>query len=1225
MSDEDYSEAARLFNEACNLEPETRAAFLERACGSNQALRAEIESLLAHNQECLRGDREAAEIDGTFRMEGLFDSVTARPSENGDSPKTGGESCIGSFRILRKLGEGGMGLVHLGRDTKLNRLVAIKSLPSEVSDDAEVRARFEREAQLLASLNHPNIGAIYQLEESKGKLFLILEYIPGETLESRLVGGSLTVEAALTFGRQLVEAITAAHTQGVIHRDLKPKNIMITPRGQVKVLDFGIARALGGGGATAGSAPALTLPGAILGSPVYMSPEQASGEAADFRADIWAFGGIMFEMLTGKPPFSGETLPELFASILNAEPNWDVLPAEVPVALKGLLRACLTKDKNARPTSLDTAALTLAGAREKPAARITERPATENNLPRILTSFVGREKEKAEVKNLLQRSALVTLTGIGGCGKSRLSLELGQEVLEEYENGVWLVELASLDDPRLVPQFVAGALNIREEPRVAITETLQDFLREKKLLLILDNCEHLLKACAELSESLLRRCKHLSILATSREALGISGENPYHVPSLSTPDLTPATGVASIVDCESVQLFRERATVHRSGFELSDSNAVAVAQICSRLDGIPLALELAAAKVKMLPVEEIAARLDDRFRLLTGGSRTAVPHQQTLRALIDWSYDLLDESEKALFRSLSVFRGGWTLDAAVAVHCGEAGGEYETLDSLTRLAEKSLVEVVDQGTETRYQMLETVRQYSLERLQEAGEKDAISRGHLDYYLSLAGNAELASPDPTPWLDRVELEHENLRAAFEWAKADTGSTVRGFRLAAALLDYWKARGYESEGESHLKELLAGEPATGQSKARAFALHTLWAMLTPRGEFAAARSVMEESLEIFRKLGDKTGIAVSLLNMGGLAHVEKEDKEAAKALFEESLAIFKELGRRDSVALVLNSLAALSASVGNMAICRVREGTDEFSCELVMWFEEPSTECDYDAARTLYKEILSIYRELDSEAGIAVSLLNLGTLAASQADFAEAKKLIREALVIYRQQGRKRSVASCLSLLARVAHMQNDNTAARSLCEECVAIERELGCKKDIAGALCFLGILFESQGDLPQARRFLDEGLAIRRDIDDKKGTANALEILARVTASEGDYTAARLLYEKSLALFRELKSTRGIATFLEGMASLLLAEEKPRPAARLLGAAQALRDAAPGAMELMERRRLDRCRDAVRKALGEAAFDAAFDEGSGMNQVQAIEYARGETGDSTFSEEGKDW
>ena len=423
-----------------------------------------------------------------------------------------------------------------------------------------------------------------------------------------------------------------------------------------------------------------------------------------------------------------------------------------------------------------------------------------NNLPRQLTSFIGREREMAEVRRLLSTTRLLTLTGSGGCGKTRLALQVAADLVEAFAEGVWFVDLAPLSDPALVPQTVAATLRVREEPGRPILITLSEYLQPRHLLLVLDNCEHLVGACAELAQALLRACPHLQILATSREPLRIGGETTWRVPSLSLPDLLRLPLVESLAEYEAVRLFTDRAEVVLPGFLVTDQNALAVAQVCHRLDGIPLAIELAATRVKVLPVHQIAARLDDRFRLLTGGSRTALPRQQTLRAVMDWSYILLSEKERTLLRRLSVFAGGWTLDAAEAVCSGNRIETVEVLDLLAQLVDRSLVAVDREDAEARYRLLDTVRQYAREKLQDSGEETEVHGRHREWFLDLAERTEpeLLGPEQGVWLARLEAEHDNLRAALTWSQQEEEGGEAGLRLAGALGRFWWMRGHLTEG-------------------------------------------------------------------------------------------------------------------------------------------------------------------------------------------------------------------------------------------------------------------------------------------------------------------------------------------------------------------------------------------------------------------------------------------
>ncbi len=514
-----------------------------------------------------------------------------------------------------------------------------------------------------------------------------------------------------------------------------------------------------------------------------------------------------------------------------------------------------------------------------PPLRSLDNPALPNNLPQQPTSFIGREAQVDEVKALLDKTRLLTLTGAGGSGKTRLSLQVAADLLDGEGDGVWLVELAALADPALVPQAVADVLGVKEQAGMTIQASLVEWLKPKRLLLVLDNCEHLIAACASLAADLLRNCPHVHILASSREPLNVAGEQTYRVPSLSLPDPKQAQTVESLSQFEVVRLFIERAQAVQPTFKVTNANAPAVAQVCFHLDGIPLAIELAAARVRSLSVEEINTRLGQRFRLLTGGSRDTLPRQQTLRALIDWSYDLLTESEKTLLRRLSVFAGGWTLSAAEVVCAGEPVEDWEVLDLLTALVDKSLVVAEPLGDGTRYRLLETVRQYGGDRLGESGEAEAVRGRSASCFLALAEEAEpqLQGPEQGSWLVRLEAEHDNLRSSLAWEEQSAAGAEAGLRLAGSLWRFWFVRGHLSEGRQWLGRALArtkpgaagpdgasgGEATATRGKALNGAGNLAWS----QSDYAGARALYEEGLTVRRQLRDQGGISYSLTRVLG----------------------------------------------------------------------------------------------------------------------------------------------------------------------------------------------------------------------------------------------------------------------------------------------------------------------------------------------------------------------
>ena len=816
-----------------------------------------------------------------------------------------------------------------------------------------------------------------------------------------------------------------------------------------------------------------------------------------------------------------------------------------------------------------------------PALRSLE--ATPNNLPQQPTSFIGRAKEQVDVEGLLGRVRLLTLTGSGGCGKTRLALQVAADALDRYADGVWFVELAPVSDPERVPQSLAAVLGLKEEPGVPLVRTLTDHLKDRRLLLLLDNCEHLLDACAHLADAMLRHCPGVRILASSREALGIAGEQAYRVPSLSLPDPREAPTPASVIPFEAVQLFRERARLARADFAITERNAAAVASICRRLDGIPFALELAAARARSLSVEDIDGKLNERFRLLTGGSRTALPRQQTLRALIDWSYDLLSEPAQSLLQRLSVFAGGWTLEAAERVCAGEGLAEEEILDLLISLADKSLaaVDPVDGGS--RYRLLETVRQYARDRLQEAHGGEATRARHRDFFVALAEEAEaqLIGAEQTAWLRRLESEHENLRAALEWSAADA-DPVKGLRLCGALQRFWYTRGYFNEGRAWCGLLLARPGAQTPTRERAKALRGAGWLAREQCDYAAASALLEEGLALGQALEDPRGVAHALHGLGGIAR-EQGDFETARERFARSLDLYRNAGDRQGVAAALNSLGLLARELG-----------------------------DYPAARRLYEESLAIDRELGDRRSIAVSLNNLGGMACDQGDFAAARALHEESLAIKRELGDRSGIASSLANLGDIAREQRDYATAERLIEESLAMRRELGDRRGIAISLCILGNVALEQSRHAQAQALYEQSLAIERALGDRWGIATSLNYLAHLASETDTPEEARKLYAESLQITRELGDRWGIAESLTGLGYVALATAGPLAAARVWGAAERLRGEIGAPLHDHERSRYEREVAAARAAAPEgAAFATAWEEGRAMTLEASVELALG--------------
>ena len=617
----------------------------------------------------------------------------------------------------------------------------------------------------------------------------------------------------------------------------------------------------------------------------------------------------------------------------------------------------------------------------------------------------------------------------------------------------------------------------------------------------------------------------------------------------------------------------------RADFAVTAANAPSVARLCHRLDGIPLALELAAARVRAMPVQQIEARLDDRFRLLTGGARTALPRHQTLRGLIDWSYDLLNAQERALLARFSVFAGGATLEAAESVCVGEGLEAWDVLDRMVSLVDKSLVIYDEQEGQSRYRLLETVRQYAAERLEEQGERQTYRQRHRDHFLTLAEEAKVKfeGPEQGRWLNRLETEHDNLRQALTVCLEEGAGAEPGLRLGAALVAFWDIRGHLTEGRERLTALQARPEAQEYTNARADALNGAGWLACIQGDNASARSLYEEVLAIRRELGDRQGVAESVNYLGVTAFLQG-DYATARSLYEESLAIRRELSDRKGIAISLNDL-------GHLAL----------DCQI-----------DSASARSLFEESLEIFRELGDKQGISALLNNLGKVAKYQRDYASARSLYQESLDIGREVGILPNVAFSLLQLGDVATLMGDYAAARSLAHESLTILRELGHKRGAADVLGHLGKLASLLCEHDSARSLHQESLEISRELGDRPGTAASLNSLGNISRDQGDYASARSLYERSLDITRELGDRQGIAYCLESFASLSVGDDNRVLAVRLWGAAERLREEIGSPLAPAEQEEHERAVPAARQALGEEAFDAAWAEGRAMTMEQAI-------------------
>lgn len=709
----------------------------------------------------------------------------------------------------------------------------------------------------------------------------------------------------------------------------------------------------------------------------------------------------------------------------------------------------------------------------------------ENNLPAQLSSFIGRERELIEVRELILEHRLLTLTGAGGNGKTRLSIKAAGELSDSFEDGIWFIELAPVSDPALVLETVAATLKICEQSGQPMMDVLANHFSTREALLVMDNCEHLISACAQFAETILQRCPDLKILAVSREVLGIAGETVWAVPPLSLPVQKPWSSPSSAQeplriyeDSESVQLFVARARANSPEFQLTAENGAWVAEICFRLDGMPLAIELAAARVRSLSVQQITERLNDRFLLLTGGSRTAPPRQQTLEATIDWSYTLLSPSEQKVLRRLSVFAGGATLSAA---ECVCADGDENVLEALVRLVDKSLVTATQlEDGEMRYHLLESIREYAGRKLEESADAVDIKNKHLDYFLQRALSAEpylKTGRDQEIWLQRFELASDNLRAALEWSLLDATRVEKGLRLMTIAASFWKLRGYYKEARLRLADFLAHEVLQPPTLLRARALYIACVFSFFQSDYPAVKALAEESLSIFRRHGaeGKLGVANALEMLGEIAS-EVGEYSAANRFHEEALPIFRETGYLLGISETLRMMAYTDMRAGNwgqvearmeeaLAISRQSKSQHSIASSLCALGEFAVRQGQFERAQRLLKEGLKINQRLGEKWGTAIALGSLGWLALRQGEYKEMRKFLRQSLHIRVETGDRGGIAWCLEKLAEANTLQLRFQPAAAIFGAAAALREPVGSVMDAADRPNYEGLISDLQAAL----------------------------------------------------------------------------------------------------------------------------------------------------------------
>ena len=934
---------------------------------------------------------------------------------------------LGNYEILEQLGSGGKGKVYRAKDTRLGREVAIKTISLDRNSPPENRLRFEPEPLSASALTHPNIVTIYELGSVNGTNYIAMELVVGKTVREMLSLGPIPFRQTITIAAQIADALARAHEAGIIHCDVKPENLMVSNNGTPKILDFGLAKLLPPGNSMNINVPGASTAapaGSVVGTMGYMSPEQASGADVDFRSDQFSFGSVLYEMVTGVPAFRKRTA-EKPAAILGQEPlNVTLNTFQAPAPFVWIVNRCLSRDPKGRYASTSDLARELAAVRDHilPGHHVEARP---SNLPVPRTAFIGREPEMAALQELLsqQNVRLVTMTGPGGIGKTRLALEVVNRMAAQFPGGVAFVALSMVREPETISSAIAAAIGVRAIGNQSPQESLRDYLsgQNQPMLLLLDNFEHLVST-APMVADLLSIAPSLKIVVTSQASLHVYGEHEFCVPPLGLPNPKSLPPVDVLSRMPAVALFVERAKAVKGHFALTKENAPSIAAICARLDGLPLAIELAAARIKLLSPSTMLARLESCLDLLTGGARDMPIRQQTLRGTVDWSYRLLNTQEQILFRRLSVFMGGCTLDGVEAVCDTKGDLGVDVLDCMASLVDKSLIRQIDQHEgETRFYMLSIIREFALERLAESCDEPATQRAHAAYQLVLAEEGAGDATAGPGWFDRLELEHNNLRAALDYL-LKIGDADWGLRLGTALFRFWETREHLAEGRGYISRLLELQGAAAHPKLRSHLIFAVAVLALEQGDNSAAQTLFEENLETCTRLEDVRGVAIAL-NAIAVTARDRGDLAVASKQFERCLTIWRDLGAFADIARALSNLATVTKLQG-----------------------------EFSRAATLYNESMTMFHKVGDGAGVAWALNYQGDIARENGDRVGALSFYEESLKAFRQLQDGWGTASVLSDLASLHRDQGDHDEARRLYEESIKLFEALGHRRGIARVL-----------------------------------------------------------------------------------------------------------------------------------------------------------------------------
>ncbi len=1096
------------------------------------------------------------------------------------------------YQIVRPIGQGGVGAVFQALDARLGNTVAVKQI---LRCDAALRAAFEREARLLAALSHPVLPKVTDyFIESHGQ-FLVMEYVPGNDLATSVLGQQKApaVELVVRWADQLLDALAYLHKQNppVVHRDIKPHNLKVNAQGEIVLLDFGLAK-----GASDNSAE-RSIAGYTLH---YAPPEQLRGKPTDARSDLYALAASLYALLAAKEPV--DALSRLGA-VAVGDPDplqpLDRINRAVLPQLAQVIHRALALDPAQRFADAAAMRLALLGVDGDPttvpiAVENQEPPAPRSNLPVQLTSFFGRETELDAVQQLLvgDMVRLVTLVGPGGIGKTRMAISVAARCLAHFRDGVFFVPLASIGEADLVLPAIAQALGLREVANMPLLQSLQTHLQNSQTLLVLDNFEQVLSV-APLLNDLLMTCPRLAVLVTSRAALQIVGEQEFPVPVLALPDGKRLPPLAELEQFAAIKLFVQRAQSMKPSFVLDSANAATVVEICMRLDGLPLAIELAAASIKFLPVPAILDRLAEHLTSLRNSAHNVPDRQRTLYASIAWSYDLLDADEQALFRRLAVFAGSFSLEAAEALCKSLQARATSVLADIASLIDKSLLKPFEAtADEPRFTMLQTIREFGLQQLSAASEAQEVKNKHADYYCRFARVAgqKMWGAQLADWVGRLETEIDNLRVALTHNIAHPERAEQSLQLSGSLWRFWEMYGYVAEGRSWLDRALQQSP-NAYPASRWLTLHGAGNLAVDQGEYGVAEGHYQESLALLQKLlptlaepneirSTQRGLANTMTNLGHIAFLQSNYQQAISST-EDALALHRHFENKIGQAIAIYNLAKIHLFQSN-----------------------------YTQAEVLGMESLALYRELGDERGIGWNLDLLGTVARQRGDYVQAATLYAECRTLFEKVSNRADMASLFLNLGEMAREQGKYTKAETHYRAGLSIARAMGNKMDIANLLDRLSLLACYKRNLAKAMSLSQQSIALHRELGNLFGLGTALHTRGYLAHVQQHYAAAADDYRESLRLQAQLGDQRGMIDSFHALAALNIVGEKlPRRAVRLLYAAESVRCTLNICVPERERAEHAAQIDHVRALLDKAAFAAAAAEGKAMSLEEAVAYA----------------